>query len=107
MKMLLILIFGLFITSCSNVSSTRMIFKSDSNTLILDMPKELETKNLKVVYDSQQGKIEITSDSWVSRNSDTIQAQASREKAFLEGGSVLIEKATEGAVKGAMKGIVP
>lgn len=98
---------SLLVVSCSNVSSTRMIFKSHDNTLILDMPKELETKNLKVVYDSQQGKIEITSDSWISRNSDTIAAQASREKAFLEGSSVLIEKGVEAGVRAAIKSAIP
>lgn len=71
------------------------------------MPKEVESKKLKVVFNAQQGTFEITSDSWISRNSDTIKAQSGREKAILEGSSTLIEKATEGAVRGAVKGIIP
>lgn len=83
------------------------MFKNQESTLILDMPKEVETKNLKVTYDSQQGSFKITADSWISRNSDTISAQASREKAVLESSSTLIEKAVEGGVRGAMKGMIP
>ena len=84
-----------------------MIVKHDDATLILDMPKEVETTNLKITYDPEQGAFEITADSWISRNSDTIDSQAKREKEVLEGSSILIEKAAEGAVKGAIKGIVP
>lgn len=71
------------------------------------MPKELETKNLKVTYDSQQGQIEITADSWISTNQGTILSQASREKMFLEGSATFIEKGIEAGVRGAMKGIIP
>lgn len=84
-----------------------MIVKHDDATLILDMPKEVETTNLKITYDPEQGAFEITADSWISRNSDSIKAQASREKEVLESSSILIEKAAEGATRGAMKGVLP
>jgi hypothetical protein len=93
--------------SCANVSSTRLLFKSEQSTLMVEFPKELETKNLKVKYDSQQGTFEITSDAWISSNQGTLQAQSSREKAVLESSSVLIEKSVKGAVEGAMKGAIP
>ncbi len=96
----------LLLTGCANMSSTRLYFKSNESTLMVDMPKELEAKNLKVKFNEKQGTIQITSDSWISRNQGTIQSQAIREKAFLESSSVLIEKATEGAVRGAMKGAI-
>jgi len=64
------------------MSSTRMIFKSEETTLILDMPKEVETKKLKVKFNAQQGTLEITSDSWISKNQGTIEAQSGREKAW-------------------------
>lgn len=71
------------------------------------MPKEVETKNLKITFHAQQGTFEITSDSWISRNQETINAQSSREKSVLESSAVLLEKATEGAVRGAMKSVNP
>lgn len=105
--MKIIILISILFCSCANVYSTRMVFKNEGTTLILDMPKELETKNLKVTYDSQQGQIKITADSWISRNSDSIIAQAGREKAVLEGSATLIEKGVEAGVRGAMKGIIP
>lgn len=89
------------------MASTKLKFESDKSVLIVEIPKEIDAKKLRIVYDSQQGTFEITSDSWVSTNQGTLTAQSSREKAFLESSSVLIEKATEGAVRGAMKGVVP
>lgn len=106
MKIILIC-FALMFTGCANTASTRLLFKADDSTLIVEIPKEIEAKNLKVVYDSKQKSFEITSDTWISRNSDTILSQASREKAVLESSATFIEKATEGAVKGAMKGAIP
>lgn len=94
-------------SGCANMASTRLYFKADDSTLIVEIPKEIEAKKLKVVYDSKQKSFEITSDTWISRNQDVILSQASREKAVLESSATLIEKATEGAVKGAMKGALP
>lgn len=84
-----------------------MIFRKENTTLTLDMPKEVETKNLKIKFNAQQGTFEITSESWISRNKDTIAAQSGREKTLLEGGSVLLEKTTEAAVKSAIKSAIP
>lgn len=105
--MKIIVLISLLFCSCANVYSTRLTFESETSKLIVDMPKELETKNLKVSYDSQQGKIEITADSWISANQGTIRETAGREKAILEGSATLIEKSVEGAVRGMMKGIKP
>lgn len=104
---LLIIALCFILSSCANVASTRMTFKTENTTLILDMPKEVVAKNLKVKLNAQQNSFEITSDSWVSTNQGTIEAQSGREKAFLESSSVLFEKGIEGAVRGAMKGVVP
>ena len=103
----LFLIIPFFLSSCANVSSTRLLFKSEKSTLIVEMPKEVEAKNLRIEYDSQQGTFKITSDSWISANQGTLAAQAVREKMFLEGSSTLIEKAVEGGVREAMKGVIP
>lgn len=103
----LILIIPLLLSSCANVSTTRLVFKNEDSTLMVEMPKEMEAKNLRIEYDSQQGAFKITSDSWISTNQGTLTAQSLREKMFLEGSSVLVEKATEGAVRGAMKGVIP
>lgn len=89
------------------MSSTRLLFKSDTSTLVVDMPKEVETKKLKVVFNEKQGTIQITADSWISRNSNSITAQAGREKAFLEGSAAFIEKASEGTSRGVIKGLIP
>lgn len=94
-------------SSCANVSSTRLLFKSEDSTLIVEMPKEVEAVKLKVVFNAQQNTFEITSDSWVSRNSETILSQAEREKKVLEGGSVLVEKGVEAGVRAAIKSAVP
>lgn len=95
------------LTSCANVSSTRLLFKSENSTLMVEMPKEVEAVKLKVVFNAQQNSFEITSDSWTSRNSETILSQASREKAVLEGSSSIVEKATSAAVSAAIKSVVP
>lgn len=107
MKIYFSIILALILCSCANVSTSRLIYKSDNTVMVLEIPKEIEAKKLKVVFNAQQGTAEITSETWVSRNQDTIKAQASREKAVLESSSTLVEKATEAAVRGAMKGVVP
>jgi len=106
MKMILIC-FCLIFSGCANTASTRLFFKADDSTLIVEIPKEIEAKKLKVVYDSKQKSFEITSDTWISRNSDTILSQASREKAVLESSSALVEKGIEAAVRTAIKTAVP
>lgn len=105
MKMIFML--SLMLLGCANVSSTRMILRNENSTLIVDMPKEVETKNLKIKFNAQQGTFEITSDSWISRNKESIDAQSGREKAILEGSAVLLEKGIEAGVRGAMKGVAP
>lgn len=106
MKYLLPLVV-LVLSGCANVSSTRMVFRNENTTLTLDMPKEVETKNLKITFHAQQGTFEITSDSWISRNTETIFAQSQREKEILESSAVLIEKTAEGVTRGAIKGLKP
>ncbi len=59
-----------------------------------------------MVYDSKQKSFEIASDTWISRNSQTILSQASREKAVLESSATLVEKTAEGVTRGAMKGVI-
>lgn len=75
--------------------------------LMVEIPKEVETKKLKVKFNAQQGTFEITADSWISRNSDTIAAQSSREKALLEGSTMLIEKAASAATRAAIDSVMP
>ena len=105
--LMVMILISFFMSSCANVSSTRMIFKSENTTLMLDMPKEVEAEDLKITFNAQQGTFEITSKSWSSRSQSLIKAQSEREKAVLESSSVLLEKATAAAVTAAIKSAIP
>lgn len=103
----MIILSSFFLMSCANVSSTRMVFKSEASTLTLDMPKEVEAENLKITFNAKQGTFEITSKSWSSRSQNLIKAQSEREKAVLESSTVLLKEVTETAVRTAIKSAVP
>lgn len=111
MKIFLIIPAFLLI-GCANVSTSRMVYESsDGSRITLEIPKEIEAKDLEVQFDAQQGSAKITASSWVSRNEDTIKAQSMREGQILESSSVLVEKISEGVskgvIEGAKKGLIP
>lgn len=102
--MRIFIIFAIFITGCTNVSTTRLSYTDvEGRTSCLEFPKELEAKNLKVVLNFEKGTVEIVSDNIKTFNVETIKAQGDREENFND----IIEKASEGAARGAMKAIVP
>lgn len=102
MKILLMLPF-MFI-GCQNVSTTKFSYSDPNGSRVsIEMPKEVDAKDLRVEIDAKLGMATITAKEWVSRNVETINSQAKREKNVNE----LVEKASEGVTRGAIKGIVP
>jgi hypothetical protein len=71
------------------------------------MPKEISAKNLKVKIDAKNGVATISADQIVTKNQGTLEAGGKREANNLKEASGLVGDLTEGAVKGAMKGVVP
>lgn len=91
----------LFLTSCANVSTTRIEFIQTSGTgFIVELPKEVEAKDLRVSIDAKNGQATIAAATLESKNVETIKAQGKRENGK-------IEAVTTGAVKGAIKGVLP
>lgn len=102
MKLLIMLPF-MFI-GCANVSTTKFSYSDPNGSkVMIEMPKEVDAKDLRVEIDAKLGMATITASSWISRNVETIAAQAKREENVNE----LVEKASEGVTRGAIKGIVP
>lgn len=88
-----------FLVGCANVAATRFEYTDNvGGKLTVEMPKEVDAKDLKISIDPKNSIISITATSWTSRNVETIAAQGERETGIAEGIS-------EGAVKGAIKGI--
>lgn len=94
----------LLFVGCANVASTKFSF-SDTNgaSVTVEMPKEVDAKDLRVEIDAKNGIAKIIASSWISRNVETINAQSKREENVNE----LVEKASEGVTRGAIKGIIP
>lgn len=102
MKLFLMLPF--MFVGCANVSTTKFSYSDPNGSRVsIEMPKEVDAKDLRVEIDAKLGIATITAKEWSSRNVDTIRAQAKREKNVNE----LIEKASEGVSRGAIKGIIP
>lgn len=102
--MRILIIFVILLTGCTNVSTTRLSFTDvEGRTSFLEFPKELEAKNLKVVLNFEKGTVEVVAEDLKTFNVETIKAQGQREENFND----IIEKASEGAARGAVKAIVP
>lgn len=103
MRSLLILISLLF-CGCANVVSTRFTYVNPNTgeTISIEMPKECDAKDLKVIIDPATNRFEITASRWASRNVDTIDAQANREANIISATGDVISKATAAAVKAAL-----
>lgn len=97
----------LLAAGCANVSTSKFTFSDGDKTVSVEIPKEIVARNLKVEIDAQNGKASVSADEMISSNQETIAAQASRESKVLQKSSDLVGKVTEGAVKGAVKGVVP
>lgn len=96
------------LSGCANVSTT--VFKYhdiDGSTVLVEMPKEIEAKELVVEINAKNGTATIAAKEWSSRNAETIDAQAKREEKNLGKIGGLVEKGSEGAARGAVKGVVP
>lgn len=99
MKFLLPLI--LILTGCANAISTKFTFTDiEGASLTVEMPKEMEAKNLVVDINAKAGTATIKADWIQSLNEATIRAQAERE-------SAIAEKVTKAAVETAIKSLVP
>lgn len=95
------------LVGCANVSTTRLTYSRDGATMTIEMPKELEAKNLRVELDPATGKATLSADAITTRNVETIKAQGQREAQAVKAAGTLAEKVSEGAAKGAVKGLVP
>lgn len=99
MKFLILLLLPFL--SCANPISTKFTFKDiEGATLTVEMPKEMEAKNLVVDINAKAGTATIKADWIQSLNEATIRAQAERE-------SAIAEKVTKAAVETAIKSLVP
>lgn len=96
------------LSGCANFSTTVFRYKSsDGGSVSIEMPKEVEAKDLHVSINAKTGTATITAKQWSSKNSETINAEAKREAQILDKASGLVEAGSEGAVRGAVKGLVP
>lgn len=94
----------LLFIGCANVSTTKFSYSDPNGSKVsIEMPKEVDAKELRVEIDAKLGTATITAKEWFSRNVDTIKAQGKREENVNE----LVEKASEGVTRGAIKGIIP
>lgn len=100
---------GVFaMTGCANVSTTVFSYSDgQGGKVLVEMPKEIEAKDLHVSINAKTGTATITAKEWSSKNEKTIAAQANREEKAITQVGGLVEKGTEGAARGAMKGLVP
>lgn len=98
MKIFFILPILLFV-GCANVASTKFSY-SDPNgsTVRIEMPKEVDAKELRVEIDAKSGTATITAKEWSSRNVETIASQGERE-------SKSVEKAAKGIAEGVVDGV--
>jgi len=107
MKRILTIPFLIMFTGCATFS-TRFTYVDPSGAkMLLDMPKEVDAKNLKVTMDAKKGLVEITADSIQTSNVEGIKAQGVRESSNLSKISDIAGDVTEGAIKGAVKGAIP
>jgi hypothetical protein len=102
-----IFLLPLLLVGCANVSTTRFVFKSADRSFEIEMPKEVDAKDLSIKIDPVTGALVIDVKNWSSRNVETIEAQANRESDNIKASSEIVEKAAEGAMKGAVKAIIP
>jgi hypothetical protein len=108
MKSTFFCLIPLLMAGCTNFSNTVFKYRDPQGaTVVIEMPKEIEAKELNVSINAKDGTATITAKEWTSKNEATLAAQAKREKEILEGSSLLIEKAAEGATRGAIKGVIP
>lgn len=94
--------FAMMIASgCANVATTKFHYTDPSGAYVtVEMPKEVQAKDLVVMIHAKEGKAEIHASTWISVNAETIKAQGERE-------SVITESISKGALEGAMKGVNP
>jgi hypothetical protein len=98
----------LALTGCANVSTTVFRYSDgQGGSVMVEMPKEIEAKDLHVSINAKTGTALITAKEWSSKNSETIDSQAKREAQVLDKAGGLVEKGSEGAARGAMKGLIP
>lgn len=85
--------------SCANVASTKFSFRDpNGSSVTVEMPKEVDAKDLLVEIDAKNGIAKIIASSWISRNVETIGAQGERE-------SKSVEKAAKGMAEGVIDGV--
>lgn len=93
------------LVGCANVSTTTFTYKDeDGASVTIEMPKELEAKNLVVEINAQEGTATIKADFIQTLNVATIEAQAGRESAISES---LSKGAAKGVIEGIKDSIVP
>lgn len=97
--------FVLFFSGCANVSTTRFVYRqADGSSVSVEMPKEMEAKDLVVDMNAKLGTAKVTASAISTKNVATINAQAAREAATAK---AISEGAAQGAVQGAAKVIMP
>lgn len=97
--MKLLFLIPLLLVSCANVASSRFEFiDAQGVKTAIEVPKEVDAKNLVVTFDTKTGVFTLTAASWASRNVETIEAQGKRE-------SVISGAISEGLAIGAIKGL--
>lgn len=97
----------LLCAGCQNVSTSRMIFKTPTQTLEIEMPKEMVASDLDVRINAETGNVSIRAAKITTKNQGTIAAQGERERGNLDEANKITGKVVEGAVTGVLKGVVP
>lgn len=97
MKILIMLPF--MFVGCQNVSTTKFSYSDPNGSRVsIEMPKEVDAKDLRVEIDAKMGTATITAKEWFSRNVETINSQGERE-------SKSVEKAAKGIAEGVIDGV--
>jgi hypothetical protein len=106
LKMILPLI-AMGLVGCADVATTTLKYQMpNGGGLTVAFPKEMDASNFKLDLDAKQGTVHLSADWLKTRNTDTIKAQAAREKGDLEAASKLTDAIAAGVAKGIVAGAV-
>lgn len=96
------------LTGCTSFPTAIFKYSDGQGGMVaLEISKEIEAKELNVTINAKEGTATISAKEWSSKSKEAIEAQGSREAEVLDKSSKLVERAAEGAARGAVKAIVP
>lgn len=96
-----VLPFLMIFCGCANVSTTKLEYTNGKGgTISLELPKEMDAKNLKVEFNAETHTATITADSMSTKNLEAIRAQ-------YDAIGDITAKAAKASVEALKTGIIP